>query len=127
MDFEFTSEQTMLRGLARELMTEQSPPSAVRKWAEDATGYDEALWGKLADMGLQGVAIPEQHGGQGLGMIELALVLEEMGRAAYPGPFFTTTVLAGSAIAASGDEAQIASYLPRIAAGEIKATLAISG
>ena len=127
MDFEFTSEQTMLRSLARELMTEQSPPSAVRKWAENATGYDEALWGKLAEMGLQGVAIPEQHGGQGLGMIELALVLEEMGRAAYPGPFFTTTVLASSAIAASGDEAQIASYLPRIAAGEMKATLAISG
>src|SRR5215216_1595317 len=127
MDFEFTSEQSMLRGLARELLDAQCPPSAVRRWMEDEQGYDEALWRQLAEMGLQGVAVPEQHGGQGLGTIELALVLDEMGRAAYPGPFFASALLAASAIAASGDEAQQAAYLPRIASGELKATLALSG
>src|SRR5918911_273839 len=101
MDFEFTSEQTMLRGLVRELLTQQCPPPVVRQWMEREPGYDEALWRQLAEVGLQGVAIPEQFGGQGLGMIELALVLDEMGRAAYPGPFFATTVLAASALAAS--------------------------
>jgi alkylation response protein AidB-like acyl-CoA dehydrogenase len=127
MDFELTSEQTMLRSLARELLSQQCPPSVVRQQAESEPGYDEALWRQLAEIGLQGVAIPEQHGGQGLGMIELALVLDEMGRAAYPGPFFATTVLAASALAASGDEDHQKRYLPRIATGDLKATLALSG
>jgi alkylation response protein AidB-like acyl-CoA dehydrogenase len=76
-------------------------------------------------MGLPGVAIDAGYGGQGLGMVELALVLDEMGRAAYPGPFFATAVLAAGAIAASGQENQMARYLPDIARGRTKATLAL--
>jgi alkylation response protein AidB-like acyl-CoA dehydrogenase len=125
MDFDFTQEQVMLRNLARELLTRESAPRAVRQMMEDPTGYDEGLWRQLAEMGLQGIAIDEAHGGQGLGMIELALVLEEMGRAAYPGPYFTTVVLAASAIAAGGDRAQMDAYLPGIASGKTKATLAL--
>jgi alkylation response protein AidB-like acyl-CoA dehydrogenase len=76
-------------------------------------------------MGLPGVAIDAGYGGQGLGMVELALVLDEMGRAAYPGPYFATALLAASAITASGQDNQMARYLPDIAHGRSRATLAL--
>lgn len=125
MDFDFTPEQVMLRGLARELLTEHSSTRAVRKLLEDPIGYSEAVWQGLAEVGLLGLAIDEACGGQGLGMVELALVLEEMGRAVYPGPYFATVVLAATTIAAAGDRAQMAAYLPDIAGGKRKATLAL--
>jgi alkylation response protein AidB-like acyl-CoA dehydrogenase len=125
VDFDFTGEQTMLRGLAREIFTRECTPQAVRKQMADPVGYDEALWQQLAETGLLGIAIDEERGGQGLGMIELALVLEEMGRAAYPGPYFATVVLAATAIAAGGDRAQMDAYLGDIAGGKTKATLAL--
>src|SRR5215510_9877152 len=101
MDFDFTQEQVMLRDLTREFLARESTPRAVRSVMEDARGFSDATWQQMAEMGLQGLAIDAGYGGQGLGMIELALVLDEMGRAAFPGPFFPTVVLAGSAIAAS--------------------------
>jgi alkylation response protein AidB-like acyl-CoA dehydrogenase len=125
MDFDFTQEQVMLRGLTREFLTRESTPRAVRTLMEDEKGYSDATWQQIADMGLPGLAIDAGYGGQGLGMIELALVLEEMGRAAFPGPFFATSVLAATAIAASGQENQMARFLPDIAAGRTKATLAL--
>ena len=115
----------MLRDLTREFMTRESSPKAVRSFFDDARGFSDATWQQMAEMGLQGLAIDAGYGGQGLGMIELALVLDEMGRAAYPGPFFATCVLAAGAIAASGQENQMARYLPDIAAGRTKATLAL--
>jgi alkylation response protein AidB-like acyl-CoA dehydrogenase len=125
VDFDFTGEQTMLRSLAREILTRECSPQAVRKLLTDEAGYDEGLWKQLAETGLLGIAIDEESGGQGLGMIELALVLEQMGRAAYPGPFFATVVLAATAIAAGGDRAQMDAYLGDIASGKTKATLAL--
>jgi alkylation response protein AidB-like acyl-CoA dehydrogenase len=125
MDFDFTQEQVMLRGLTREFLTRESTPRAVRTLMEDPKGFSDATWQQIADMGLPGLAIDAGYGGQGLGMIELALVLEEMGRAAFPGPFFATSVLAATAIAASGQENQMARYLPDIASGRTKATLAL--
>ncbi len=125
MDFDFTQEQVMLRDLAREFLTRESTPRAVRTLMEDPRGFDDAKWNQLAEMGLPGLTIDAGYGGQGLGMVELALVLDEMGRAAFPGPFFPTVVLAASAIAASGDESQMARYLPDIAAGRTRATLAL--
>jgi alkylation response protein AidB-like acyl-CoA dehydrogenase len=122
MDFDFTEEQVMLRNLAREVLAQESPPRAVRRLMEDPTGYDAGLWGRLAEMGLLGVAIDEAHGGQGLGMVELALVLEEMGRAAYPGPYFATVVLAAGALAAAGNRG---AELADIAGGKRVATLAL--
>ena len=86
MDFDFTHEQAMLRDLAREFFSRESTPQAVRRLMEDAVGYTEQTWQQMAEMGLQGLAIDAEHGGQGLGMVEQALVLEEMGRAAYAGP-----------------------------------------
>lgn len=115
----------MLRNLTREFMTRECTPRAVRSVMEDPRGFSDTVWQQMAEMGLQGLAIDAGYGGQGLGMVELALVLDEMGRAAYPGPFFATVVLAAAAIAASGQESQMARYLPDIARGRTKATLAL--
>lgn len=125
MDFDFTQEQVMLRNLTREFMTRECTPRAVRSVMGDPRGFSDTVWQQMAEMGLQGLAIDAGYGGQGLGMVELALVLDEMGRAAYPGPFFATVVLAAGAIAASGQESQMARYLPDIARGRTKATLAL--
>src|ERR1700716_1019011 len=125
MDFDFTQEQVMLRDLTREFLSRESAPRAVRTLMDEPNGFSDATWQQMSEMGLPGLAIDAGYGGQGLGMIELALVLEEMGRAAYPGPFFATSVLAANAIAASGDANQMARYLPAIARGRTKATLAV--
>jgi len=125
MDFDFTQEQVMLRDLTREFLTRESTPRAVRTLMADARGYDDGTWQQMAEMGLMGLAIDAGYGGQGLGMIEMALVLDEMGRAAYPGPYFATAVLAATAIAASGQESQMARYLPDLANGRTRATLAL--
>ena len=121
MDFDFTQEQVMLRDLAREFLARESAPRVVRQQMEDAVGYTEPTWRQMADMGLQGLAIAPEHGGQGLGAIEQALVLDEMGRSAYTGPYFATSVLAATALAAGGDT----ELLPKIADGSSKATLAV--
>ncbi|MCC6179539.1 MAG: acyl-CoA dehydrogenase [Chloroflexi bacterium] len=122
MDFDFTPEQVMLRDLTREILTRESPPSAVRRWIEDPDGFDRTLWRQFAETGLLGVAIPAEDGGQGLGMVDLALVLDEMGRAAYPGPFFATCVLAAPALLAAGQSERLA----KIANGSSIATFATS-
>src|SRR5579859_8124318 len=124
MDFDFSQEQTMLRDLTREFFNRESTPRAVRTLMEDERGFSDATWQQMAEMGLMGLAIDAGYGGQGLGMVEMALVLDEMGRAAYPGPFFATAVLAANAIAASGQDNQLARYLPDIASGRTRATLA---
>jgi alkylation response protein AidB-like acyl-CoA dehydrogenase len=125
MDFDFTQEQVMLRNLTREFLSRESTPRAVRAAMEDPRGFSDATWRQMSEMGLPGVAIDAGYGGQGLGMVELALVLDEMGRAAYPGPYFATALLAASAITASGQENQMARYLPDIAHGRTRATLAL--
>jgi alkylation response protein AidB-like acyl-CoA dehydrogenase len=124
MDFDFTPDQVMLRTAVRDFLTEKCPTKAVRELANDPIGYSRELWREMADLGWLGLPFPEARGGQGLGMVELAIVLEEMGRAAYPGPFFGTVLLAGSAIMAGGSEAQQARLLPAIAAGRVTAAMA---
>jgi alkylation response protein AidB-like acyl-CoA dehydrogenase len=124
MDFDFTQEQVMLRNLTREFLSRESTPRAVRTLMEDERGFSDTTWQQMAEMGLMGLAIDAGYGGQGLGMIEMALVLEEMGRSAYPGPYFATAVLAANAITASGVPNQLARYLPDFASGRTRATLA---
>src|SRR5262249_18378748 len=104
MDFDFTQEQVMLRDLSREFLGRESTPKVVRSLMDDARGFSDTTWQQMADMGLHGLDIDSSFGGQGLGMVELALVLDEMGRAVYPGPFFATTVLAAGAITAGGQQ-----------------------
>ena len=124
MDFEFSEEQGMLRDVTREFLTEQATPERARAQFDDPRGYDAGTYRRMADLGLLGLPFPEEYGGTGLGMVELAIVLEEMGRVAYPGPYVAGTVLAGGAVAASGDERAMARYLPGLATGEQTATLA---
>lgn len=123
MDFDFTEDQVMLRNLVREFLTEQAPVKQVRDMMDDALGYDTTVYSQL--MGLGVTPFPELYGGGGLGMIEQAIILEEMGRIPYPGPYFASVILAGSALMHSGDDNARARYLPDIANGDLTATLAL--
>ena len=127
MQFAFTEEQEQLRGFVRQFLEEKSPEAQVRAVMETEAGYDEAVWSQMAEqMGLQGLAIPEEYGGQGFGWVELGIVLEEMGRALLCAPFFSTAVLATSALLHAGDADAASEYLPAIASGELIATVAFT-
>src|SRR5690606_1196998 len=89
------------------------------------TGFDRTGWSDFAEMGWTGLAIPEEHGGAGYGFLELSVVLEEMGRLVTPGPFFTSTVLATTAVIELATPEQRAELLPALASGEVIATLAV--
>jgi alkylation response protein AidB-like acyl-CoA dehydrogenase len=124
MDFGFSEEQEMLRTSARDFLAKESPMTYVRRMMEDETGHTEQLWRKMAELGWMGLILPEDFGGSGLDFVDMVVVLEEMGRVVLPGPFFSTVILAGVAIAEGGSQKQKEAYLPRIADGSLKATLA---
>jgi len=121
----FSEDQEELRRFVRQFLEEKSPESAVRELMHTDRGYDEAVWRQMAEqLGLQGIAVEERYGGGGFTFRELALVLEEMGRALLCAPFFSAVVLAAGALSRSGDEAACEELLPAIAAGDCIATLA---
>src|SRR5262245_22117106 len=124
MDFGFNEEQEMLRQSARQFLEAECPSTYVRQMMEDERGYSEDQWKKMAELGWTGLIIPEEYGGAGLNMVDLVVVLEEMGRVVMPGPFFATVILGGLAIELGGTDAQKKRYLPDMAAGKLKATLA---
>src|SRR6185503_15484725 len=124
MDFGFSEEQEMLRSSARDFLAKEAPMTYVRKMMDDERGYTDELWRKMAALGWMGLILPEEVGGSGLDFVDMVVVLEEMGRAVLPGPFFSTVILAGVAIAEGGSPAQKAAYLSKIADGSLKATLA---
>jgi alkylation response protein AidB-like acyl-CoA dehydrogenase len=125
MEFTWTAEQQDLRASTRRLLAQRAPRSRTRELAEAGTRTDPALWTALAQQaGLQGLALPEEHGGSGGSWVELAIVLEEMGRVLFGGPFLST-VLAAEALLASGDAGAQAEHLPAIAEGGRTATLAV--
>jgi alkylation response protein AidB-like acyl-CoA dehydrogenase len=122
-----TEEQEELRASVRRFLADKAPSEAVRRWMDSEEGHDPTLWKQMAgQLGLQGLAIPEEHGGAGYGPVELGIVLEELGRAITPTPFFATVALAGQALVHSGDTAAQARWLPAIADGTLTATLALS-
>src|SRR4029450_7534934 len=124
MDFGFSEEQEMLRKSARDFLAKESPMPYVRKMMEDDRGFTDDLWKKMADLGWMGLILPEEHGGSGLDFVDLIVVLEEMGRVVLPGPFFSTVVLGGVALLGGGGAALKQEILPKIAAGDIRVTLA---
>ena len=127
MNFAFSEEQEELRKTVRAFLDSKSPELEVRRLMETTEGYDAAVWNQMgAEMGLQGLIIPEEFGGSGYGYVELGVVLEEMGRSLLCAPFFATVALAANALIHSGDAAAKADYLPRIASGEAIATLAFT-
>ncbi len=127
MDFAFSDEQEELRRTVRGFLADKSPESEVRRLMETTEGYDPKVWQQMAEqLGLQGLAIPEEYGGSGFTFLELGVVLEEMGRALLCSPYFSTAVLGAYTLLLSGDNAAKEQYLPGIASGESIATLALS-
>jgi alkylation response protein AidB-like acyl-CoA dehydrogenase len=124
MDFSFTSDQILLKNSARAFLDEHCKPAAVRLLWDDPRGESETMWKEMAQLGWLGLSLPEAHGGSGLGMVETALLLEELGRAAYPGPYWPTMLVA-SELAGAGTEAQKARWLAPMATGDARATVAL--
>lgn len=118
---------TELRSVTREFLEARSAEPDVRRLMESDEGYDPAVWDQLArQLGLTGIAIPEQYGGSGSGFVELSVVLEEMGRAIFCGPYLASAVLAAGALLASGDDGACQDYLPGVADGSLIATVAVA-
>jgi alkylation response protein AidB-like acyl-CoA dehydrogenase len=127
VNFAFSEEQQQLRRTVRAFLDQKSPESEVRRLMETSEGYDTAVWRQMGEqLGLQGLATPEEYGGSGYSFVELGVVLEEMGRALLCSPYFSTVVLAANALLHCGDEAAKKQYLTGIASGETIATVAFT-
>ena len=127
MRFSFSAEQDEFRSGLRRALEARSSPKDVRRLMATEQGFDREGWKKLnQELGLTAVHVPEAYGGSGFGYGELGIVLEEMGRSLLCAPFFSTAVLATTAILNAGTEAQKKALLPRIASGDLTATLAFS-
>ncbi|MBK6320554.1 MAG: acyl-CoA/acyl-ACP dehydrogenase [Dehalococcoidia bacterium] len=116
MDLGLSEEQELLKNSAREFLEKECPEEHVRAMEEDEKGYSPELWKKMADLGWQGLMIPEEHGGAGFSFLDLAVLVEEFGRALVPGPFIPNQV-AAAIILAAGSDAQKKKYLPKLADG----------
>lgn len=126
MGITLTDEQEELRELVRGFLAERAPRESIRRAMESESGYDRAVWQQMAQqLGLHALFVPEPYGGAGYGLPELTVVLEQMGYALLPAPFFSTIALAAQTLSASGDDDACAAYLPGIAAGELTATVAV--
>jgi alkylation response protein AidB-like acyl-CoA dehydrogenase len=127
IQFAFTDEQEQFRSAIRRFLHDKSSTTEVRRLMATAAGYDPEVWRRMSeDLALPGIHIPEQYGGAGFGMVELCIVMEELGRALLCAPYFSTTVLASNAILNGGTEAQKSILLPNLATGKRLATLAVA-
>ena len=124
MDFGFNADQEMLRATARKFLENECTSEFVRARMAEEAGFTDEFWTKLAEQGWLGLVYPEPYGGAGLGFVDLTVLMEEMGRAVMPGPYFSTVLLGGLAILEAGSEAQKKEWLTRIAAGQTRVTLA---
>ncbi len=114
MEFSLNEEQEMLKTSARDFLDKECPKKLVRQMMEDEKGYSMEMWRKMADLGWHGLAFPEKYGGAGISFLDLAVLMEEMGRALVPGPFLPTVVLAGRPILNAGTEEQKKYFLLKI-------------
>jgi alkylation response protein AidB-like acyl-CoA dehydrogenase len=118
MDFTFSEEQEAVRELAAQIFSDHADHDRIREVAGSDDRLDHELWQALGSSNLLGLAIPEAHGGSGMGMTELAIVLEEQGRCVAQVPVLASAVMAGLALSEYGSEAQQSAWLPRVASGE---------
>jgi alkylation response protein AidB-like acyl-CoA dehydrogenase len=125
MQFGLTETQQTLKNTVRKFLAAECPMSEIRKLMETATAFDSTLWRKIAEQGWNGMILAEEHGGFGMGMVEMAAALEEMGRALLPGPFFSTVLMAGPLLESASNESGKRKYLSAISSGEAKATVAL--
>ncbi|MFF3371625.1 acyl-CoA dehydrogenase family protein [Streptomyces sp. NPDC002680] len=127
MDLTFSEEQGELRKVVRSFLAKHSDETEVRRLAADPTGHDPVVWRRMAgELGLQGLAVPEEYGGSGFGYVDLGIVFEEAGRALLCGPYFATVALAAEALLRCADEPARTDLLPGIASGETVATLVLT-
>ncbi|MBW2622026.1 MAG: acyl-CoA/acyl-ACP dehydrogenase [Deltaproteobacteria bacterium] len=125
MNIGFNEDQIEISNQAHRFMENECPPEFVRGMYDDEKGYTEDIWSRMADMGWMGMRIPEEYGGIGLGMTDLCILLEEMGRVIMPGPYFSTVALGAELLLEVGNESQKQAFLPGIAEGKLKGTLAL--
>jgi alkylation response protein AidB-like acyl-CoA dehydrogenase len=126
MQLALSEEQEMLRTMARDFLTDKLPKATVKEMEESEAGYSPELWKEMAGLGWMGLAFPEKYGGSDMNFLDLAILIEEMGRACLPGPYLSSVVLSGFTILDIGSEEQKAEYLPKIASGEKIFTLALT-
>jgi alkylation response protein AidB-like acyl-CoA dehydrogenase len=124
--FSVSDEQRALRSAVADLMARRSAEAQVRALTATDTGFDPAVWRELAAMGLTGLLIGEEYGGAGAGPVEMGIAMEEMGAALLVSPFLSTAVLVPSLLVEAGDAAECAAVLPRIAAGDLIASVAFA-
>ena len=128
MQFAFTAEQQLIREAAYSFFDECATSERLRAAIGSDTGYDTELWRRLAgELGWAGIAIPERYGGSGLGMVELAILQHGQGRHLVASPFFSTVCLAAALIEQVGSESQKAEWLGRIATGNARVAVALTG
>lgn len=123
MDFGFSDEQELLRAEARKFLDQNASLEEVRKISTSDTGLERNLWNRMAELGWVGLTMPEEHGGTGLDLVTLIVLLEEAGRSLFPSPLIST-VVAARAIERAGSEEQKARWLPGLADGSKIGTLA---
>ncbi len=121
MDFTFSPDQEALRQTVRAFLNDQAGGAYVRAMVDDERGFTDEMWSRFADMGWLGLLVAEEHGGTGLNLIDLLVVLEEMGRLAFPGPFLSSAIEATLAATRLG----VTELLPGLADGSVRATLAL--
>jgi alkylation response protein AidB-like acyl-CoA dehydrogenase len=123
MNFDLTEEQELLQETVRSYLANESPITRVREIFDGDEGFDSALWSGLGELGIWGIHLPDEYGGAGLELLDLALVAEVLGAGAVPGPFLGHA-LGSLAILLGGSDAQRKSWLPKLATGEAIATVA---
>jgi len=125
MDVTLSKVQMDIAKEARRFLDKECPTDYARDMYEDERGFTDEIWTKMTDIDWMRVRIPEPYGGMDMDQMDLTMVLEEMGRVVLPGPFFSTVLLAAEAIMEAGSDSQKEQYLTRIAAGELRGTLAL--
>ena len=126
MDLGLSEVQQMLKSSAQEFLSQECPLTLVREMEEDSQGYTDELWRQIVSLGWTGLAFPERYGGTGGSFLDLAVLLEEMGRSLMPGPFFSTVLLGGLTVLDAGTDSQKQDILTRICSGEVIMTLALT-
>jgi alkylation response protein AidB-like acyl-CoA dehydrogenase len=123
MNFDFTDDQQAIKSTAREFLASRFKPEKVRELAESGE-YDPGLWDQMAELGWPGIFVDEEHGGQGLGVLELVILTEELGYVAAPSPFLSNAA-AGLMVQHAGSDEQRSRLLPGVASGEARGTVGI--
>ena len=123
MNFALSEEQQMLQSMAKEFVSRESSLRRIRELREDPVGFSPQVWKKMADLGWLGMLFPESVGGQGMGMVETVVVMEELGRGLMPEPMLSSVLLGATALVHGGSDAQQKQWLPKVLDGDSVLTL----